>query len=238
MEQLQGRKALITGGSRGLGKATALALAAEGVHVAITGRNEEALLETVAELQAYGVKAIYSVFDVADFEEVKKGIAYIQEAFGAIDILINNAGIASFGSFLEMDPARWQEIMNVTVMGIYYVTHQVLPGMIERNTGDIINVSSTAGLRGNANTSAYTASKFAVVGLSEALMMEVRKHNIRVSTLMPSTIATDMALSLNLTDGNPDKVLQAEDFAELVVAQLKLNRRAMLKSASLWSTNP
>lgn len=238
MEQLQGRKALITGGSRGLGKATALALAAEGVHVAITGRNEDALLETVAELQAYGVKAIYSVFDVADFEEVKKGIAYIQEAFGAIDILINNAGIASFGSFLEMDPARWQEIINVNVMGIYYVTHQVLPGMIERNTGDIINVSSTAGLRGNANTSAYTASKFAVVGLSEALMMEVRKHNIRVSTLMPSTIATDMALSLNLTDGNPDKVLQAEDFAELVVAQLKLNRRAMLKSASLWSTNP
>lgn len=238
MEQLQGRKALITGGSRGLGKATALALAAEGVHVAITGRNEEALLETVAALQAYGVKAIYSVFDVANFEEVKKGIASIQEAFGTIDILINNAGIASFGSFLEMDPARWQEIINVNVMGIYHVTHQVLPGMIERNTGDIINVSSTAGLRGNANTSAYTASKFAVVGLSEALMMEVRKHNIRVSTLMPSTIATDMALSLNLTDGNPDKVLQAEDFAELVVAQLKLNRRAMLKSASLWSTNP
>lgn len=238
MKQLQGRKALITGGSRGLGKATALALAAEGVHVAITGRNEDALLETVAELQAYGVKAIYSVFDVADFEEVKKGIAYIHEAFGTIDILINNAGIASFGSFLEMDPARWREIINVNVMGIYYVTHQVLPGMIERNTGDIINVSSTAGLRGNANTSAYTASKFAVVGLSEALMMEVRKHNIRVSTLMPSTIATDMALSLNLTDGNPDKVLQAEDFAELVVAQLKLNRRAMLKSASLWSTNP
>lgn len=238
MEQLQGRKALITGGSRGLGKATALALAAEGVHIAITGRNEDALLETVAELQAFGVKAIYSVFDVSNFEEVKKGIAYIQEAFGAIDILINNAGIASFGSFVEMDPAKWQEIINVNVMGIYYVTHQVLPGMIERNTGDIINVSSTAGLRGNANTSAYTASKFAVVGLSEALMMEVRKHNIRVSTLIPSTIATDMALSLNLTDGNPDKVLQAEDFAELVVAQLKLNRRAILKSASLWSTNP
>lgn len=238
MEQLQGKKALITGGSRGLGKATALALAAEGVHVAITGRNEETLLEAVAELQAYGVKAIYSVFDVADFEEVKKGIAYIYEAFGTIDILINNAGIASFGSFLEMDPARWLEIMNVNVMGIYHVTHQVLPGMIARNTGDIINVSSTAGLRGNANTTAYTASKFAVAGLSEALMMEVRKHNIRVSALMPSTIASEMSLSLNITDGNPEKVLQPEDFAELVVAQLKLNRRALLKSASLWSTNP
>lgn len=123
-------------------------------------------------------------------------------------------------------------------MGIYNVTHQVLPGMIARNTGDIINVSSTAGLRGNANTTAYTASKFAVAGFSEALMMEVRKHNIRVSALMPSTIASEMSLSLNLTDGNPERVLQPEDFAELVVAQLKLNRRALLKSASLWSTNP
>ncbi|TPD70562.1 3-ketoacyl-ACP reductase [Flavobacterium microcysteis] len=238
MEQLQGRKALITGGSRGLGKATALALAAEGVDIAITGRNEQTLLETIAELQAYGVKAIYSVFDVADLEAAKKGIAYIHEAFGVIDILINNAGTASFGSFLEMEPSRWQEILNVNVMGIYNVTHEVLPGMIARNTGDIINVSSTAGLRGNANTTAYTASKFAVAGFSEALMMEVRKHNIRVSALMPSTIASEMSLSLNITDGNPEKVLQPEDFAELVVAQLKLNRRALLKSASLWSTNP
>ena len=238
MEQLQGKNALITGGGKGLGKATALALAAEGVNVAITGRNEDILLETVAELQAFGVKAIAAVFDVTDFEETKKGIAYITEAFGHIDILINNAGTATFGSFLEMDPKRWQEILNVNVMGIYNVTYEVLPQMIERSTGDIINVASTAGLRGNANTTAYSASKFAVVGLSEALMMEVRKHNIRVSTLTPSTIATDMSLSLNLTDGNPDKVLQAEDFAELIVAQLKLNRRAMLKSASLWSTNP
>lgn len=238
MEQLQGRKALITGGGRGLGKATALALAAEGVDIAITGRNEDVLLQTIAELQAFGVKAIYSVFDVTNLEEVKKGISYITEAFGQIDILINNAGTATFGSFLEMDPTRWKEILDVNVMGIYNVTYEVLPKMVERNTGDIINVSSTAGLRGNANTTAYSASKFAVVGLSEALMMEVRKHNIRVSTLTPSTIATDMSLSLNLTDGNPDKVLQAEDFAELIVAQLKLNRRAMLKSASLWSTNP
>lgn len=238
MENLQGRKAIITGGGKGLGKAAALALAAEGVDIAITGRNEDVLLETIAELQAFGVKAIYSVFDVTNLQDTKKAIEYFIEAFGHIDILINNAGTATFGSFLELSPERWQEILNVNVMGIYNVTHEVLPQMIERNVGDIINVASTAGLRGNANTTAYTASKFAVVGFSEALMMEVRKHNIRVSTLTPSTIATDMALSLNLTDGNPDKVLQAEDFAELIVAQLKLNRRAMLKSASLWSTNP
>ena len=238
MEQLQGKKALITGGSRGLGKATALALATEGVSIAITGRDEAALQKTVSEIEALGVKAIYSVFDISDFEAVKKGISKIKEAFGDVDILINNAGVAAFGSFLEMDPKQWEDIMKTNVLGMYYVTHEILPGMIAKNTGDIINVSSTAGIRGNAGTSAYSASKFAVIGLSEALMMEVRKHNIRVSTLMPSTIASDMSLALKITDGNPDSVLQPEDFAELVVAQLKFNRRVLLKSASIWSTNP
>ena len=238
MENLQGKKAIITGGGRGLGKAVALALAAEGVAIAITGRNEETLQKTTKEIEDLGVKAVYSVFDVSDFDAVKKGISQLKTTFGDADILINNAGIAAFGSFLDMEPAKWKEILDINVMGIYNVTHAVLPDMIAKNSGDIINVSSTAGIRGNANTSAYSASKFAVVGLSEALMMEVRKHNIRVSTLMPSTIASDMSLSLNLTDGNPEKVLQPEDFAELVVAQLKLNRRALLKSASLWSTNP
>jgi len=238
MENLQGKKALITGGGRGLGKATALALAAEGVDIAITGRNEDVLLQTIQELQAFGVKAIYSVFDVSDFKAVKEGITDIKAAFGHIDILINNAGIGKFGNFLDLQPETFKQILDVNVLGLYYVTHAVLPDMIERKSGDIINVASSAGLRGNPGTSAYTASKFAVVGLSEALMMEVRKHNIRVSTLTPSTIATDMAKDLNLTDGNPESVLQPEDFAELIIAQLKLNRRALLKNASLWSTNP
>src|SRR5690625_1295935 len=110
--------------------------------------------------------------------------------------------------------------------------------MLERETGDINNISSTAGQKGGPVTSAYSASKAAVIGLSESLMMEVRKHNIRVTTLTPSTVATDMAVELNLTDGNPDKVMQAEDLAELIVAQLKLNKRVVLKHAGLWSNNP
>lgn len=124
-------------------------------------------------------------------------------------------------------------------MGMYYMTKEVLPYLIEKNEGDIINVSSTAGLSGNANTSAYSASKFAVIGMSESLMKEVRKNNIRVCTLTPSTIASDMAVELGIADkDSEDSVLQPEDFAELVVAGLKLPRRAMLKSAALWSTNP
>ena len=123
-------------------------------------------------------------------------------------------------------------------MGVYYATRAVLPQMIERQTGDIINISSTAGQRGAAGTSAYSASKFAVMGLTESLMQEVRKHNIRVSALTPSTIATELAVSNKLTDGNPEKVAQPEDLAELIIAQLKLNRRVFIKEAGMWSTNP
>ncbi|QQT26138.1 3-ketoacyl-ACP reductase [Sphingobacterium spiritivorum] len=238
MENLHNKKAIITGGGRGLGKATALALAAEGVSVGITGRNEENLKQTVKELEAFGIQAVYAVFDVADAGQVKSEVSKLIETLGGVDILINNAGIAEFGSFLDMDALRWQEILMTNVMGIYHVTKEVLPHLVAKNQGDIVNVSSTAGLTGNANTSAYSASKFAVIGMSESLMKEVRKHNIRVCTLTPSTIASDMSVDLGLTDGNPDSVLQPSDFAELIIANLKLPRRALLKSASLWSTNP
>jgi 3-oxoacyl-[acyl-carrier protein] reductase len=139
---------------------------------------------------------------------------------------------------MELEPAEWEHIIRVNLMGVYYVTRALLPEMIERKTGDIINISSTAGKNGNAVTSAYSASKFALIGLSESLMQEVRKHNIRVSTLLPSTVATDLALELNLTDGNPEKVMQPEDFAEFIIANLKLNHRVFVKEAGVWSTNP
>lgn len=239
MEDLKNKKAIITGGSRGLGKATAIAFAKEGIDVGITGRNEDALQQTVAELKELGVNAFYAVFDVGVYEDVKYGIKSLLDNLGSIDILVNNAGVAAFGSFKDMDVAKWESIIQTNVMGMYYVTKEVLPHLINQNQGDIVNVSSTAGLSGNANTSAYSASKFAVIGMSEALMKEVRKNNIRVCTLTPSTIASDMSIELGIADkDSEDSVLQPDDFAELIVASLKLPRRAMLKSASLWSTNP
>lgn len=239
MEHLKGKKAIITGGSRGLGKATAIAFAKEGIDVAITGRHEKTLQETVYELESLGVKATYAVFDVSNYSEVKSGIKKIITTIGAVDILVNNAGIAAFGTFNDMEVSQWTEIIQTNVMGMYYVTKEVLPFLIEKNQGDIINVSSTAGLTGNASTSAYSASKFAVIGMSEALLKEVRKNNIRVCTLTPSTIASDMSIELGIASkDSTETVLQPEDFAELIVAGLKLPRRAMLKGASLWSTNP
>jgi len=238
MSNITGKKALITGGGRGLGKATAIAFAKEGINVVITGRNEQKLQETVNELKTFGVDAIYEIFDIANPNEVKTGIGNIISKFGTIDILVNNAGIAAFGTFLEMETEKWVSMINTNVLGMYYVTKEVLPYMVNQNEGDIFNVASTAGLTGNAGTSAYSASKFAVIGMSESIMKEVRKNNIRVTTLTPSTIASDMSLELGITDGNPERVLQPEDFAELIVATLKFPRRALIKSASIWSTNP
>lgn len=238
MESLKGKKALITGGGKGIGRALALALAQEGVDIALLGRNAGPLEAVAKEVSSLGVKVAFATADVSDITAVNAAIAAVTKELGEPDILLNNAGIAAFGGFMDLEPAQWEEIIRVNLLGVYYVTRAVLPGMIARKTGDIINISSTAGQRGAPLTSAYSASKFGLLGLTESLMLEVRKHNIRVSALTPSTIATDMAKELNLTDGNPDKVLQPEDLAEFVVAQLKLNRRVLVKSAGLWSTNP
>ena len=238
MQNISGKTALITGAGRGIGRAAALALAAEGVNIGLVGRTKENLEKVQEELQRFDVKTAVAAADVSDIDAITSAVESIRGELGPIDILLNNAGISKFGSFMELTPEEWTNILNVNVNGVYYTTRAVLPEMIERNTGDIINISSTAGQKGGAITSAYSASKAAVIGLSESLMMEVRKHNIRVTTLTPSTVATDMAVELNLTDGNPEKVMQPEDLAELIVAQLKLNKRVVLKHAGLWSNNP
>lgn len=238
MQSITGKTALITGAGRGIGRATALAFAKEGINVGLVGRTLENLQKVAEELKAYDVKVAMATADVANLESITAAVESIRAELGAIDILVNNAGISKFGKFLELSPEDWTNIVDVNLKGVYYTTRAVLPEMIERQTGDIINISSTAGQKGAPITSAYSASKAAVIGMSESLMLEVRKHNIRVVTLTPSTVATDMAVELQLTDGNPEKVMQAEDLADLMVAQLKLHPRVVLKHAGLWSTNP
>ncbi len=238
MQNLKGKNALITGAGKGIGKAVALALASEGVNVILLSRTKSSLEEVAKAVEKLGVKSFVVTADVADINAVNDAVNKALTTFGTIDILINNAGIGKFGKFLELDPTDWESIIKTNLMGVYYTTRAVLPGMIKQQSGDIINISSTAGLKGNAATSAYSASKFGVMGLTESLMQEVRKHNIRVTALTPSTVATDMAIDLNLTDGNPDKVMQAEDIAEVIIAQLKLNKRVFIKESGIWSTNP
>ncbi len=227
MESLKGKNALVTGAGKGIGRALAIALAAEGVNVGLIARTAADLQNVAQELKTFNVRTSIATADVSSIDSVNSAVTKIKSDLGAIDILINNAGISSFGSFMELEPARWEEIVKVNLFGVYYVTRAILPEMIDRKTGDIVNISSTAGQRGAPVTSAYSASKFGLIGLSESLMQEVRKHNIRVTTLTPSTVATDLAKELKLTDGNPDKVMQPEDLAELVISQLKLNYYAL-----------
>jgi 3-oxoacyl-[acyl-carrier protein] reductase len=238
MTDLKNKNALITGAGKGIGKAIALALAKEGVNVILVSRTLADVEQLAIETNNLGVKSLALSADVSDINSINNTVEKALAEFTHIDILINNAGTGKFGNFLELEPEEWENIIKVNLMGTYYTTRAVVANMIERKTGEIINISSTAGLNGNALTSAYSASKFAVLGLTDSLMHEMRKHNIRVTALTPSTVATDLAIDLKLTDGNPEKVMQAEDVAELIIAQLKLNRRVFIKNSSIWSTNP
>ncbi|GAB2767395.1 3-oxoacyl-[acyl-carrier protein] reductase [Hymenobacter luteus] len=238
MESLAGKNALVTGAGKGIGRAVAVALAQEGANVALLARTESQLREVAQEIEALGVKAVVVTADVADRTAAEAAVNQALQELGSIDILINNAGIGTFAKLVDMDPEEWENIIRVNLLGTYYITRAVLPQMIQRESGDIINIASTAGQRGAATTSAYSASKFALLGLTESLMQEVRKQNIRVSALTPSTVATELAINNKLTDGNPEKVMQPEDLAEFIISQLKLNRRIFIKEAGMWSTNP
>ena len=237
-QTLKGKVAFITGAGRGIGKATAIALAKEGVNLGIMATTDSNLKDVASVVEGLGVKVAYSAVDVSSLEQVQQAIEKITNQIGKADILINCAGVSKFATLLDMDPEEWKKIIDVNLMGTYYVTRTVLPQLIEKNAGDVINISSTNGLGGAATSSAYSASKFGVIGLTESVAQEVRRNNIRVSALTPSTVATDMAIDLNLIPENDEKYMQPEDIAELIVAQLQLNQRVYLKSASIIATNP
>lgn len=239
LNNLANKTALITGAGKGIGKALAVALAKEGTHLGLIARTQSDLEALKAELAGqYDVKVAIAAADVGVQAEVERAVASIQEQLGAIHIVINNAGIASFGKLVDMPVQEWERIIQVNLMGTYYVTRAVLPSLIAQNEGSIINISSTAGERGFATGSAYNASKFAVMGLTEALMQEVRKHNIRVTALTPSTVNTELAVNAGLNIGDEDRMMQPEDVAELALAALKLPQRVFVKTAGIWTTNP
>lgn len=236
---LAGKVAFITGAGRGIGKAAAIALAKEGVHIGLIARTESALQEVATEIQALGVKVGFAAANIASMDEVNQAVAVLTEQVGPADILINNAGIGTFGKLIDMDPTEWKEMIDINLMGTYYVTRAVLPQLIEKNAGDIINISSTNGQSGAATSSAYSASKFGVIGLTESLAQEVRRNNIRVTALAPSTVATDLVADKSFFDASKaEQYMQPEDLAEYIVAQLKLPQRMYIKTASMLNTNP
>ncbi len=237
--ELRHKTALITGAGKGIGKATAIALAKEGVNLGLVARSSSDLESLQTFLTStYGIKVYFASADISKKAEVDNAVNTLIENLGSIDILLNNAGIAQFGTLVDMEPELWERIIQVNLMGTYYVIRAALPTMLKQNGGSIINISSSAGERGAATTSAYSASKFAVLGLTESLMQEVRKSNIRVTALTPSTVNTELAANAGLKIGDEDRMLQPEDVAELVLATLKLPQRVFIKTAGIWTTNP
>ncbi|KGP91832.1 3-ketoacyl-ACP reductase [Pontibacillus chungwhensis BH030062] len=237
-QNVKGKIAYITGASSGIGRATAIQFAKEGIHLGLIARTESKLKEVKEEATSYGVKASYAVADIASLEEVEKAVDDLKQHIGPADILVNNAAIGSNGSFLEIEPDEWKHTFEVNVFGTYHVTRTVLPHMIDNNQGDIINISSSNGLKGTAGSTSYSASKFAIQGMTEALMQEVRRQNIRVFTLNPSLVATELAFGAKLEEQDKEKYMQPEDIAEYMVSQLKLHPRIFIKQSLQWATNP
>jgi len=210
---LAGKVALVTGGSRGIGRAIALRLAELGSDVAICGRDEAKLAVTEREILTLGVGAIALRADVTQQNDVAKLVDKVESALGPISILVNNAGMGSFGPVHEKTEAEWDELMNTNVKSVFLVSRAVIPGMIERGGGDIITISSLAGKSVFAGGGLYCASKWAVQGLSGCMAEELREHGIRVSTVCPGSVATEFA---GRGPKDATKVLRPEDVAHAV----------------------
>jgi NAD(P)-dependent dehydrogenase (short-subunit alcohol dehydrogenase family) len=195
VDSLAGRHAIVTGGGRGIGSAIARALAAAGARLTITGRDAGRLSETAAELVRArpGAEIGTAVFDMTDDDALRRAFAEASARFGAPYILVNNAGQAEGARFESTTREMWDRLLAVNVTAAFIATQEVLPAMLRAGAGRIVNIASTAGLRGYARISAYCASKHALVGMTRALALETAKHGITVNVVCPAYTATEMA---------------------------------------------
>ena len=191
--KLKNRNALITGGSRGIGKAIAFRFAEEGANIFICSRSAGQLEETTKELKKTGVKVVSGVADVSVQDSVREMVQYALKEMGQIDILVNNAGLGSkTRPFLEYSLEDFDQILKVNLYGVFHVAQAVLPGMIVRKKGKVINIASTAGKWGTRNQSPYNTSKHGVVGLTRCLALEMAPYNINVNAICPWIVETDI----------------------------------------------
>ena len=212
---LHGGVALITGGSRGIGKAIARRLAALGAAVGICGRDDERLILASLELEGAGAKVLACRADVTKEADIRAFVDTTEKQLGAITILVNNAGTGGggFGAIQEKSEAEWDHVMNTNLKSVFFVSRAVIPGMIQRRGGDIINISSLAGKNTFAGGGIYCASKWALQGLSGCMAEDLRAHGIRVGVICPGSVATDFT---GRGPKDPSKVLTADDVAHAV----------------------
>lgn len=235
---LAGSLAVVTGATEGIGRATAFSLGRAGARLAICARTEPNVRATVRELKDAGTDAIGMACDVSDPARVDAFAAFVTKERGAPRVLVNNAGIGRIKPLEELSLDDWDQTMAVNVRSLYLVTRAFLKGMKDAGAGTIVNIASLAGKNGIDGGTAYCASKHAVLGFSKSLMLEVRKHNIRVVTICPGSVATPFGDKGGRKRPNRDRILTADDVAEAVLATLTVSDRAMVSELDIRPTNP
>ncbi len=234
---LNGKTALVTGGTKGIGRAIADALVRNSANVVVSSRNEIEVDATVAELnQVNGGQAAGFVCDVRSHEQVKSLLQRTLITFQGIDILVNNAGIGLFASVEEMSPEDFRSVIETNLFGVYYCCHEAIPLMKQRGGGYIFNISSLAGTSAHPRMAAYNASKFGLNGFSETLMQEVRHDSIKVSYIMPGSVNTEFG-----GDEPSDEKswqLQPDDVAQVVMNLLNYPERALPSRVEIRPTRP
>ncbi|MDJ0521827.1 MAG: SDR family oxidoreductase [Planctomycetota bacterium] len=229
--QIEGARVLVTGGSRGIGKATAKRLIDAGARVMICGRNGKVVEQAAQELGCSGMRA-----DVSDADDVEALVAGTIRELGGLDALVNNAAIGTFATLVDTDVADMGRVWRINVLGALLAAQASARHFISQKSGTILNVGSTAARKGFAGGSVYASSKFALSGLTECWRTELRQHGIRVMQINPSEVQTEFGSGMQ-PKANPTK-LQSDDIAQAIVDMLALPDRGFITETSVWATNP
>jgi 3-oxoacyl-[acyl-carrier protein] reductase len=229
---------VVTGATEGIGRAIATALANRGARLALCARTSGNVQRVVGELRAHGATAVGQASDVSDPGQVQRFADFVRRELGAPDVLVNNAGIGYFTDVADMSVEQFDQTFAVNVRGAFLMTKAFLPDMIRRGRGDIVNIASLAGRNPIAGAAAYAASKHALLGFSKSLMLEVRKHGIRVMAICPGTVVTPFAGKSGLDIERPEQKLAPDDVAHAVIATLDAADRAMISELDIRPSNP
>jgi NAD(P)-dependent dehydrogenase (short-subunit alcohol dehydrogenase family) len=215
--KLEDKVAIVTGGGTGIGRAIALAFAQEGACVALAGRTEETLVRVADEVRALGGDVLPVRASVSDPADVQRMVQEARSHFGQVNILVNNAGVFVYKGFLDLTLQDWDETIDTNLKGIFLCCQAVLPGMVEQKQGNIINISSIHGKIGDAKLAAHCASKFGVIGLTQALAKEVIEHNINVNVICPGQVGSRWVEERNTLDAPLSTQLKPADVARVAV---------------------
>ena len=230
---LAGKAALVTGASRGIGRGVALALARAGADVAVAARTVPDLEQVAAKIEALGRRALVIPADVRDDRSVQLMVDAVLDTFGRLDILVNNAGLGHFGPIEDMPIEQFDEMLGVNLRGPFLATRAAVPAMKRQGGGAILNIASVAGLVANPNLSGYNATKFGLMGFSEACMLELRHAGIKVSAICPGSTATDFAGGRDAADR-----LTVDDVAHAALAILTAGPNALISQVHLRPLHP